>query len=469
MTTTLVFRFPWGRYHATPWGRHVNEGAVELPPSPWRLLRALYAVWCTRVPDLDEQTVHSLLAALARPPTVYVPPHTISHTRHYYPDTKHTRGAYSVDRTLDAFAVFDTDAKLAVQWQGVTLTAGQRDALEKLATAMPYFGRADSICDVWVADDWMPDRHDVWESLDVAEHIRDDVETATVLAPEASLNLDSLTARPVNVRKGKLLFPVGTRLVGYQRVETAPSRRRQARSMIPERAKAVRFEIAQNVLPRELDALVYTDLLRAAALRKLGDIRDEPEHTLLGGKTALGKKSTNNHEHAHYLPLFDQHRLTGLVVWVPGSEYLDGDELQALLKVRRLATRINDKWRLNIRVAGIGDIADVAPKLCGTSEVWESVTPFAPSMSHFKKSWDIDRIMRMGVERELRYRGHEDATVDVKVLDSARGFRRYRITRPNSGGNKPGAMLRLTFDQPLSGPLAFGHLSHFGLGLFVPR
>jgi len=46
----LVLTFPWGRYHANPWGRHVNEGAVELPPSPWR---PLCATWRTRAPELD--------------------------------------------------------------------------------------------------------------------------------------------------------------------------------------------------------------------------------------------------------------------------------------------------------------------------------------------------------------------------------------------------------------------------------
>lgn len=40
---TLKLRFPGGRYHATPWGHHVNEGLIEWPPSPWRLLRALIA------------------------------------------------------------------------------------------------------------------------------------------------------------------------------------------------------------------------------------------------------------------------------------------------------------------------------------------------------------------------------------------------------------------------------------------
>ena len=40
---TIILHFPAGRYHATPWGNHVNEGIIEWPPSPWRLLRALLA------------------------------------------------------------------------------------------------------------------------------------------------------------------------------------------------------------------------------------------------------------------------------------------------------------------------------------------------------------------------------------------------------------------------------------------
>ena len=39
----LRLRFPAGRYHATPWGRHVNEAALAWPPEPLRMLRALIA------------------------------------------------------------------------------------------------------------------------------------------------------------------------------------------------------------------------------------------------------------------------------------------------------------------------------------------------------------------------------------------------------------------------------------------
>ncbi|MDD4650430.1 MAG: type I-U CRISPR-associated protein Cas5/Cas6, partial [Desulfoplanes sp.] len=41
---TVAFTFPGHSYHATPWGSHVNEGLVEWPPSPWRILRACIAV-----------------------------------------------------------------------------------------------------------------------------------------------------------------------------------------------------------------------------------------------------------------------------------------------------------------------------------------------------------------------------------------------------------------------------------------
>ncbi len=127
MPTTLVLTFPLGRYHATPWDRHVNEGTVELPPSPWRLLRTLYAVWQTRCPDLPQETVHPLLADLAAPPTFYVPAHGISHSRHYYLDDKfdpQKRGPRPLaqrigrDRTLDAFAVFGPEDQLAAQGLG---------------------------------------------------------------------------------------------------------------------------------------------------------------------------------------------------------------------------------------------------------------------------------------------------------------------------------------------------------------
>src|SRR5437899_6811763 len=82
--TTIELRFLANRFHATPWGRHVNEGVPEWPPSPYRLLRALYDVWKRKHPDMPEATVASVFEALAaQPPRFRLPEATMSHTRAY--------------------------------------------------------------------------------------------------------------------------------------------------------------------------------------------------------------------------------------------------------------------------------------------------------------------------------------------------------------------------------------------------
>ena len=69
MSLRVSISFPLGRYHATPGDRHVNEGAIEWPPSPWRLVRALVAVWHDRCPELSEEAVLEVLNVVGDHPT----------------------------------------------------------------------------------------------------------------------------------------------------------------------------------------------------------------------------------------------------------------------------------------------------------------------------------------------------------------------------------------------------------------
>ncbi len=471
MSTTLVLRFPWGRYHATPWGRRVNEGAVDLPPSPWRLLRALYAVWRTRVPQLDEDTVHELLATLAVPPTFYVPRHGVSHTRHYYPDMAHRNGASSTDRTLDAFAVFERGAELGMHWR-IELTKEQRAALQRLAGAIPYFGRADSLCEGFLPAEWEPGGHDRWEPLDVADSVDDEAVVTSVLAPELPLQLDALLARPVDVRKGGLLFPAGTHLLAYQRVNTALRIRAQPRPRT-EPVTAVRLSVLQAGLPPQADSLIYTDLLRQGALSKLARLPEERALTQLGGRTADGK-AMEGHGHAHFLPLITDRRLASLVVWVPNG--IPEDELKALTKLDKLYGPFNPDWKLTIRIAGIGTPAQVAPELMPPrpSAVWRSATPFTPSR-YPKRNADWPEFLHGEVARELASRGLPPPRAVTLLKEEWQPWRRYRpsarVRRDTRQGQatRASAFLRIELAEPTCGALALGHLSHFGLGLFVPE
>src|SRR6266478_5034096 len=80
----IEFSFPAGRYHATAWGRHVNEGVPEWPPSPYRLVRALYDAWKRKRPDWEHSRVERVLNAIsASHPSYRLPPATVSDTRSF--------------------------------------------------------------------------------------------------------------------------------------------------------------------------------------------------------------------------------------------------------------------------------------------------------------------------------------------------------------------------------------------------
>ena len=107
----LRIRFTAGRYHATPWGRHVNEGAVEWPPSPWRILRALIATWHRKFSqEIPEHSFRLLIERLTDLPVFYLPKAALGHTRHFMPQ-KDPLGA---DKTkiFDAFVAIHPDERL---------------------------------------------------------------------------------------------------------------------------------------------------------------------------------------------------------------------------------------------------------------------------------------------------------------------------------------------------------------------
>ncbi len=80
----IEFRFPTGRFHSTPWGRNVNEGVPEWPPSPYRIVRALFDTWRRKRPQWPSERVHAIFEALAcEPPSFELPPAAASHTRSY--------------------------------------------------------------------------------------------------------------------------------------------------------------------------------------------------------------------------------------------------------------------------------------------------------------------------------------------------------------------------------------------------
>ena len=138
----LSLRFPTGRYHATPWGRHVNEAALAWPPEPVRILRALIACHHRKADTelFSGEALADLIETLAEQLPVYRLPEAIqAHTRHYMPINGKNPAL-----VFDAFARFDPEEPLIVGWPNLALNPEQCAHLEHLATRLGYLGRSES-------------------------------------------------------------------------------------------------------------------------------------------------------------------------------------------------------------------------------------------------------------------------------------------------------------------------------------
>lgn len=461
MTTVLRLEFPWGKYHATPWGRNVNEGHPEWPPSPWRILRALFSTWKTRCSHLRAEDVEAALTQLAGVPTIHAPAMRPAHLRHYMPQSGHRVGKPDTTLTFDPFAVIDAQAPVCVEWN-VDLDAAPRSALDEMVVALSYIGRSESLCDATLVSRVEHPALEAWRPAGPDD--RPDVE---LLCARQPFELRDLLQTPDALRKDGRLVPAGSQLTPYTRAD--PAQTPTTTSAWRPTYEAVRLVVHPRPRPTIAEAVAVGELLRRAALKK----HRVPSETL-SGKRPSGHYKLDGHQHAHYLSLPDDQRsgaaapIGSLVVWAPGR--LNGDELAALAQVKWLragpsASGVPD---IAIAVSAFGDVGEVAPAIVGPSSTWVSRTPFAPGRHGPKLSW-ADHI-RAEIERELSMYRDLPVPVSVSVLSTdSRRYRRYRLPpKETMGASRRAVMAQIDFDQPVKGPIVIGSLSHFGLGLFLP-
>ena len=135
----LEITFPAGRYHATAWGRNVNEGDPEWPPSPFRLARALMDMRYRRFEGISDSELEAALLPLVGTPRFSLPPVSKMAVKCYL-----DQGAKELDRqpVLDAFVCLGKDDALYMELPEAP--AASLRLLEPLAGALPYLGRSES-------------------------------------------------------------------------------------------------------------------------------------------------------------------------------------------------------------------------------------------------------------------------------------------------------------------------------------
>ena len=361
----LAFRFPAGRYHATPWGRNVNEADVAWPPEPWRLLRALIATYWrkgdrARWSDDDLARLMDTLAETL--PEYQLPPGAIhAHTRHYMPTGGLDKGRPKTTLVFDAFVRFPEGSTLVAAWPLVTLPPEAFALAADLAQAVGYLGRAESWTECEALAEWdgrlncrplngspggnpvrllAPLTPDAYSAE--RQRIMDDVKRQILAAagrPPTHRAIEKQLDKALR-SKGRQAHTLPERLVDALSLDTAdyqdrgwsrpPAAREVVYARAPEAAPGVvarsagrrparpgralptvaRFLLAGRPLPRIEDAVKIGELMRRAALAQFGWHRDEAADRWIpkapwevSGRGADGKPLKDpSHRHAFWLP-----------------------------------------------------------------------------------------------------------------------------------------------------------------------
>lgn len=522
---TLVLRFPGGRYHATPNGHHVNEGLIEWPPSPWRLLRALLACgytalrWKT-VPPAGRSLLETLASVL---PTYRLPPASAAHSRHYMPIS-------SAEKTT---LVFDTwaevgDGKLTVTWE-CSLQQSERALLAELARHLNYLGRSESWVEAELVEDTAaaplegdpcyPDTPQTsnpgpgWEQIALLAPVPDYQAWRNQPQGQSTPPPQELERRPSRGKKQGAAAasnaaaypndlidalhwdtarwkqhgwgqPPGSRRVFYWRradaLEVAPPQSVPQIHRPPVEGMLLALTTVsgrRGGLPTVARTLPQAELLHRAVLGHLRYVTDDP-CPALSGKDQRGQPLTG-HRHAHILPLdLDNDGFLDHIL-LYARMGLDAQAQQAIRRLRRTPTKGAEDLQVALAASGSredlrrldGPIGDGLRRVLGPAAAWHSITPFVPPR-HLKAHGK--NALAGQIQAELASRDLPPAAT-ITVLpftdEAARRLRHHVRVRSKKDAPLPpvdcGFALRLTFKDPIAGPLCLGYASHFGLGLFA--
>jgi CRISPR-associated protein Csb2 len=460
----LSIRFLEGRFHATPWMHHVNEGVPEWPPSPWRILRAAVSALYTRSVGIPFDTAYDAVLKLTDAPTFHLPDATAGHTRHYLSQNMLERNDTAL--TLDAFVAMPAKRAVIVEWP-TELSAAERQALKDLFRRIPYLGRAESACNI-----------EVLEAESLAEssncHPSDgsaaqDQEVIRVLCPASAVSREDLERTSADIQKAGWIDPPGSRWVFYRRPASVLKGANRAIASTPKRSQlptVAQLTLGGPILPLITDCVPFAARVRRALL-KLHDA-DSPN---LSGRVDNTPR-TDQHRHAHFVPYAGDPshptRVSHVLIFAPDG--FSEQEQQSVLRLRTLDALKDEERDIHVLCNGFGQPSDFRriPHL-ENGRVWRSRTPLVLPRHPKRNGRDT---VEAQISQELEFRGLP-GPVAVLPLESVDGrYRPVEFTLRRRDFDQwpttPALSVELRFDEPLNGPILLGRLSHYGLGQFVP-
>ena len=393
--TVITLRFLAGAYRANPWGRHVNEGIVEWPPSPFRLARALVDSAFRRFSDWPPERVAQAVETLAGHPRFFLPQASASHIRLFMSSNKEE--ASKRQRIVDAFASVRRDEPVLMELDPNAPQDGAVLAdLSTLLESLNYLGRSESWVEAKIDTETQPTNRNcgpVDSPFQIAQSNQEKVQVAC-LRPRESY--EALSPKPM-LGKGKKARPrswleaicMGSKDIYAEGWSHHPALLpldylRPANGLCPMGVASkeqisipfrfARFALTSSVLPRIETTLVLAERIRRHLMginRRIENGDSKAISPLFSGKDSAGNAATG-HRHAFLVPKDDDQdgRLDHLEVW--GTDSFSMTEIQVLDGLKSIW---QEGGRPDIEFL-LTDLLDSRPVV--SSRSWSALLPLLP-------------------------------------------------------------------------------------------
>jgi CRISPR-associated protein Csb2 len=429
-----------------------EEGGPEYPPPVYRLFAACLEVCETRGWETHLETLR-VLETLGDP---------VIHTGHPFPDgprNTHNQCARYVsiapkeDWNFDPkdkiiwSATYVTEPRVVYCWPSAFLTPQDYQNLTEIVREVHHLGRGESLVSVSLVETWDP-------SGLTLRYVPDPLVGRLMFKTIRSGLLDSLKS---SYEQGEY-FNLAPR-VRYSQVtqhtalsafwdEVIPFKVRTRLSVSDTlpfleavRSRILSFNEEGIPTPAVFHGHGWTEGPSHTALIPLANVGfPHSDGEIKGFAVCLPKQTSEGNK------MDIRHALN---VLLSKGFYYRGEHLQVELPTRPIQALQEDRW-------------------CAPSEKWVSVTPVVLPKIPKRNKLSLERI----VEEMCAHSGLPTPTsVEYGTPNFMTGVpfsKNFRVRRKGSNPLHWGHM-RLSFAQPVQGPVLLGSLRHFGLGLFSPE
>ena len=214
--------------------------------------------------------------------------------------------------------------------------------------------------------------------------------------------------------------------------------------------------------------VMVSELMRRSIMSKIGNNLGHnaiPEY--ISGHDHAGKPLRDNHIQAFWLPVDSDH--DGFIDHI--AVYVQGGFERSIQNTFYGMNELNDGRGLSFNVFfnGFYTKNDLEKKcnLFGKHKNWNSLTPYFMPW-HTKKNLGRDQ----QIIKECKKHGFPSPIIgdhDTSIQEQQVFASRFHITHNKLKPINPtGHAVKLSFKDPIRGPVSLGYCSHFGLGMFVP-